>query len=296
MNDLQIKYFLAVGTNLSFTRTSQEMYVSQPAISKQIKMLEAELGVKLFYRKNKKTELTEAGKIMYDYFGRSQLELREALEKARQAQERTKMTLRVGFLEGWDLSGVMPEFIERMKDASPDIDVEIDCAGTRGLASAILNGSMDLAVTLYSDFYDLAELKCQPAGRSRKVLLYSAGSACAGKEDLSMSDFREELFIAPSQMSEHSVIDIVQSYCRPYGFTPKVKFVHNFEAMIAYVRNNMGVAFADENTWVQESMGILKMPIDITEELTIVSAARDRRPMIAAAADILKEIDWGERT
>ena len=62
MNDLQIDYFMAVGTNLSFTKTSQELYVSQPAISKQIKLMEEELGVRLFYRNNKKTELTEAGK------------------------------------------------------------------------------------------------------------------------------------------------------------------------------------------------------------------------------------------
>ena len=58
MNDLQIDYFMAVGTNLSFTKTSQELYVSQPAISKQIKLMEEELGVRLFYRNNKKTELT----------------------------------------------------------------------------------------------------------------------------------------------------------------------------------------------------------------------------------------------
>ena len=44
MNDLQIDYFMAVATNLSFTKTSEELFVSQPAISRQISQLEKELG------------------------------------------------------------------------------------------------------------------------------------------------------------------------------------------------------------------------------------------------------------
>lgn len=55
MNDLQIDYFMAVATNSSFTKTSEELFVSQPAISKQIALLERELGVKLFIRNNRRT-------------------------------------------------------------------------------------------------------------------------------------------------------------------------------------------------------------------------------------------------
>ena len=70
MNDLQIDYFMAVATNLSFTKTSRELYVSQPAISRQISQLEKELGVRLFVRNNQKTELTDAGRLYFDLFGR----------------------------------------------------------------------------------------------------------------------------------------------------------------------------------------------------------------------------------
>ena len=53
MNQLQIEYFLAVARNRSFTRTAQELYVTQPAISRQISSLEAELGFTLFDRTSK---------------------------------------------------------------------------------------------------------------------------------------------------------------------------------------------------------------------------------------------------
>ena len=68
MNDLQIDYFMAAATNLSFTKTSEELFVSQPAISKQISLMEKELGVKLFIRNNKKTTLTKAGELYYEFF------------------------------------------------------------------------------------------------------------------------------------------------------------------------------------------------------------------------------------
>ena len=61
MNDLQIDYFLAVARNLSFTKTAEEMYVSQPAISRHISHLEKELGFALFDRSKKTTQLTPAG-------------------------------------------------------------------------------------------------------------------------------------------------------------------------------------------------------------------------------------------
>ena len=57
MNDLQIDYFMAVATNLSFTKTSEELFVSQPAISRQISQLEKELGCKLFRRNNQEKSL-----------------------------------------------------------------------------------------------------------------------------------------------------------------------------------------------------------------------------------------------
>ena len=73
MNDLQIDYFMAVATNLSFTKTSEELYVSQPAISRQISQLEKELGTRLFRRNNQKTELTETGKLYFELNGETKL-------------------------------------------------------------------------------------------------------------------------------------------------------------------------------------------------------------------------------
>ncbi len=55
------KYFLAVAENLHFRKASEQLYISQPGLSRQIKQMEEKLGIKLFERHNRKVELTKAG-------------------------------------------------------------------------------------------------------------------------------------------------------------------------------------------------------------------------------------------
>ena len=68
MTYLQTEYFLHVAQNKSITKTASELYVSPPAISKQIALLEQELGIELFVRGAKGMELTPAGEIMFNHF------------------------------------------------------------------------------------------------------------------------------------------------------------------------------------------------------------------------------------
>ena len=102
MNDLQIDYFMAVATNLSFTKTSEELFVSQPAISKQISLMEKELGVKLFIRNNKKTTLTKAGELYYEFFREYKKEPGYHVQ-GRGAAATGPGSYTCGFMEGWDL-------------------------------------------------------------------------------------------------------------------------------------------------------------------------------------------------
>ena len=65
MNLKQFEYFIKIAENKNFTRTAEEMFISQPALSQQIRSLEEEFGFSLFYRTNKLVELTPAGEYFY---------------------------------------------------------------------------------------------------------------------------------------------------------------------------------------------------------------------------------------
>ena len=68
MNDLAIEYFLCAARSGSFSKAARELFVSQPAISRQIASLEKELGFTLFDRTNKQSKLTEIGELFYRFF------------------------------------------------------------------------------------------------------------------------------------------------------------------------------------------------------------------------------------
>ena len=75
MNSLEIQYFLTIVKHGSFTEAAQVLSVSQPAISKQIRQLEEELGCSLFTRSGRTLSLTPAGQAYHDYFQQCHFQL-----------------------------------------------------------------------------------------------------------------------------------------------------------------------------------------------------------------------------
>ena len=281
MNDLQIDYFMAVATNLSFTKTAEELYVSQPAISRQISLLEKELGTKLFRRNNQKTELTESGKLYFDLFGKYKAELINTKLLASQIDGLNKNVIRVGFLEGWDLSGIVPEMIKRYKDKYPDSEVIINCCGVKEITTSLLTDSMDIAVTMKNSVEKHLGLEAKNVAEVGKILIYSANNSHAGKDDLTLGDFRDETFLAPWEIVDKMIIEATAAYTRPYGFVPDIRFLKNHESTITCVRNDMGVMIADEWVWAKNADDLRWIPINSDDIIaTVRMKHKDSEPII----------------
>ena len=139
----QMKYFVSVVKNNSFTEAAEECYISQSAISQQIKALEDELGVKLLERKNRGFSLTEAG----EYFYRQSLVLLDEAEKIK--QETIKIakgnnnTLNVGIINSYidfKIHNVVAEFMSYHKD----INVEITTGNHEKLYDLLREEKLDI--------------------------------------------------------------------------------------------------------------------------------------------------------
>ena len=85
MNSRQLEYFLAVAHELNFTKAAESMYVSQTAVTQQIKALEEQLGVSLFERTKKKVVLTPAGKVFLQEASSILNRIDTAVERTREA-------------------------------------------------------------------------------------------------------------------------------------------------------------------------------------------------------------------
>ena len=292
MNDLQIDYFMAVATNLSFTKTSEELFVSQPAISRQISQLEKELGCKLFRRNNQGTELTEEGRLYFDLFSKYKAEFINTKMKAESITGRNKAVIRVGFLEGWDLFKIIPPMMERYKAAFPDSEVVINCCGVKELATGLLTDTLDIIVTMENSIRMYSEFEYSNVAEIGKILIYSANHPLASKpaEELSLRDFSGDLFIAPWEIVDKMIIDAISNYTRPYGFIPKLRFVKNHESTITCVRNNMGVTIADEWVWAKDAEDLKWIPFNASDSIAVARLRSKDNEHVLLMERLLKEI------
>ena len=161
--------------------------------------------------------------------------------------------------------------IERFNAVFPDTEVVINCCGVKELATSLLNGSMDIIVTMNNSVNMFREFKVTEVAELDKILIFSAAHPLAGKSSLTLRDFRDDIFIAPWQIVDKMIIEAITSYTRPYGFIPKLRFVKNHESTITCVRNNMGVAIVDEWVWAKGAEDIRWIPFRAKD---IVSIAR----------------------
>lgn len=138
-----LRYFAAVAAHGSFSRAAQNLHLTQPALSRQVKDLEDELGVPLLVRGVNAVTLTEAGELFYE-------EARDLLARADQAIQRVRgearsEVLRVGY--GPSLTaGIMPKAMERFQAAVPRVRLELEDLAPREIADKVAGGLLDLVI------------------------------------------------------------------------------------------------------------------------------------------------------
>src|SRR5712692_7375978 len=96
MNIRQLEMFQAIVRSGSFTKAGEKLYVSQSAISRQIKLLEDELGDKVFTRVNKRVVLTRAGEILMKYSNRLFHDLKDMISEIEETNQLTRGSIRIG--------------------------------------------------------------------------------------------------------------------------------------------------------------------------------------------------------
>jgi DNA-binding transcriptional LysR family regulator len=105
----KLRYFVAVAEHLHFGRAAAELYITQPALSRQIRQFEEELGLELLKRSSRQVILTPAGKRLAEDGARLLADSRAAVARARRAQD-SGHSLTVGFMLGIDVGQAMKEF------------------------------------------------------------------------------------------------------------------------------------------------------------------------------------------
>src|SRR5271163_4644042 len=120
-----LRYFIAVAEEGSLTNAAEKrLHTAQPSLSRQIKDLEIELGVKLLERKARGISLTPAGKVFLDHARLALMQIEAAAEAARQAEQPKEPAFVVGFLIGQEVTW-LPHTLRILREEAPDVDIMI---------------------------------------------------------------------------------------------------------------------------------------------------------------------------
>jgi len=140
-----LRYFVAVAEAGSLTiAAEQTLHTAQPSLSRQIRDLEAEVGVRLLIRSARGVELTAAGRAFLDHARLALTQAEAAIQAARRAIHPAKPIFALGFLTGQEMDW-LPEAMRVLRDELPKIEVKISSQYSPLLGDALMKGKLDLA-------------------------------------------------------------------------------------------------------------------------------------------------------
>jgi DNA-binding transcriptional LysR family regulator len=137
----QVRYFVAVAEEGNFGLAAQRLNISQPPITRQIQKLEEELGVQLFRRTSKGTDLTEAGRVFYEDAKSILAGIERGVERSRAAQGGELGSIEVGYF-GSVAYSVVPKILHRFRKANPRVNLSLRRMGKQEQVNALLEGSL----------------------------------------------------------------------------------------------------------------------------------------------------------
>jgi DNA-binding transcriptional LysR family regulator len=249
-----LRYFLAVCEELHFGRAAKRVHISQPPLSQQIRQLEEDLHVKLFYRTKRKVELTDAGRALAGEARVILQQVERAAELAMEADRSARSRILVGFSPAnYNIAiKVLRAFAKRR----PDTHLVLKSLVTPQQAEALLNGRVDVGfVTLPLDRDGLA---VEPILRERLVVAMPETHPLAARRRLTLRALANDtLIVFPLHMSPGRY-ETITSMCRSAGFSLHVVHeVDNIHTMLELVSAGFGVSLMRSSVREIKTKGVV---------------------------------------
>jgi len=239
MTFLRLRYFIAVAEELHFGRAAKRLMVTQPSLSRQITLLEEEIGVRLLVRDTRRVALTSAGR---EYLDQARAVLRgvtNAAESARRAERGESGRLSVAFYYIAGL-GVLPPVLRAFKERYPDVSLELRELPSKTQIVEVLKGTIDIGIVHEPS---TAKAVCvETIQREAMVAVLPSTHPLARQSALQLTELQDESFIMFPR-STGSLHDRIISACHAAGFSPKiVTSAKMVVTVIGLVAAELGVA------------------------------------------------------
>jgi DNA-binding transcriptional LysR family regulator len=235
----QLRYFVAVAEAGNISRAAQKIFLTQPALSRQIKALEGEIGQCLLKREAHSISLTPAGEALLE-------EARALLQQADEIPDRIrrsaqKVRLRVGYAPSL-ASGILSVAVENFTQKHAEAQVEIFDLSTKEMLSGLENGTLDLALTVSSGD-GTRGLSWIPLLRSSWCVAVSRQNPLARKTKVTKAAVSREKLLVFCQKDYPEYWKLVGDWLKKDGHRPAIAGEYDgVNSLLAGVESGLGVA------------------------------------------------------
>src|SRR6266853_1154922 len=214
-----LRYFVAVAAHGSFNRAAEILHLTQPALSRQVKDLEEELGVPLLVRGQNTVKLTESGDLFYE-------EAREVIARANEAVQRVRgearsETLRVGYAPSI-IAGIMSAVLGKFLSATSRVRIELMDLSSREINELADEGRLDLVISPgVSITKGISEFQWTELHRLQPVLVMPVTHPLAKLKRIPPMRLRDLPLIGLARGNYPEYVPHVRGILKSFGVSPR---------------------------------------------------------------------------
>ncbi|HJV08005.1 MAG TPA: LysR substrate-binding domain-containing protein [Chromobacteriaceae bacterium] len=209
-----LRYFVAVAEELHFTRAAARLHIGQPPLSQQIQALEAELGVPLFCRHQRKVSLTEAGQHFLRRARKILADTQDAADEARRVARGELGELRVGFTSSLPLAPILPAALHAYRHSYPDVTLTLREMFSSDQFLALQRQELDVGFVRFSGLKPAEQIRVRELRRDRLLVVINQQHPLAHQPQLWLQQLRNERLICYPRTAGTGLNTVVRQLCQ----------------------------------------------------------------------------------
>jgi DNA-binding transcriptional LysR family regulator len=290
----QLRYFVTVVRERTFTRAAERLYLTQPSLSEQIRKLESELGSPLFERLGRTLSLTDAGKAFLPHAERILFEVEQARLRIQEVRGLRRGRLAIGVLPS-PSARLLPRFLAEFRHRHPGVKVVLREENKSALFEEMVHdGELDLAIIRLPK--RRPDLKSSFLLREPMLVVLPPGHRLVGRRGVTLAELAEEPFV--HMKAGLGLRELFEDVCRKAGFEPRIVVeTGQLSSVLGLVLAGVGITVVPQMAAGPEGRRIPIRDVHAYRDLGVIW--RQGQPLAPSAAAFLemlrRSVDPDER-
>ena len=287
-----LRYFQAIAEELSFSKAARRLNVVQPALSRAVKELEADLGTLLFFRTRRSVELTPAGKVMLAETALLFERLAHSVRRVRRAAEGQEGELRLGYIGPPTQHFLAPLLAEYAKRC-PQVSVQLEERTPERVWEMVAKGRLDVGLPRPVLSHSDGRLQTFLLRNERLCVALPRSHAWSRRKSIPWRELAGEPLIVLARREGAGLHDEILAGCRTAGFTPRLAHTPSvIGTVLRYVEAGGGLGLIPETVGeMEKSARWQQIPLTphLTVPLVMVWQTDSREPSITLFCELVRE-------